>query len=92
MRELRMTYHNASGKRNQMIINMDVFFPCSKTWLSKLIRTVINRSDDPDGYIDLIRDHLEDELANINKREYSNTRKKWIRDCLDLIGGTDGEQ
>lgn len=92
MRELRMIYHNASGKRNQMIINMDAFFPCSKTWLGRLIHTVIDRSDDPDGYIDLIRDHLEDELANINKRDYSSTRKKWIRDCLDLIGGTNGEQ
>lgn len=92
MRELRMTYHNASGKRNQMIINMDVFFPCSKTWLNRLIHTVIDRSDDPYGYIDLIRDHLEDELRNIEKRGYNETRKKWIRDCLDLIGGTDGKQ
>lgn len=59
MTDLTMIYHNASGKRNQMIIDMDEFFPCAKCWLTKLQKTVISRSIDPDGYTDRIRAYLQ---------------------------------
>lgn len=59
MTDLVITYHNASGKRNQMIIDLDQFFPCAKSWMAKLQRTVISRSDDPDGYNDRIRAYLQ---------------------------------
>lgn len=59
MTDLTMIYHNASGKRNQMTINMDEFFPCAKCWLTKLQKTVISRSVDPDGYTDRIRTYLQ---------------------------------
>ena len=58
MTDITITYHNASGKRNQMIIDMDVFFPCAKCWMEKLQKTVINRSDDPDRYTEMIRSYL----------------------------------
>lgn len=58
MTELSIIYHNASGKRNRMIIDLDEFFPCAKSWLEKLQRTVINRSDDPDKYTGQIKTYL----------------------------------
>ena len=73
MTEITITYHNASGKRNQMMIDMDVFFPCAKSWLAKLQKTVISRSDDPERYTDMIRSYLllRLELTQNWIREYS---------------------
>lgn len=91
---LRITYHNATGKRNMMTINMARFFPCSKTWLTKLIRTVIDRSDERDEHLEEIAIYLEGILASIDngtcQRDYSVAQLKRIRECLDLIGGIHG--
>ena len=91
---LVIIYHNASGKRNQMIINMAMFFPCSKTWLNRLIKTVINRSDEREEHLLTIKDYLERCLiaADSGIKKYRDLDIKRINDCLGLIGGyIDGE-
>ena len=92
MNELDIIYHNASGKRCRMIINMEVFFPCAKTWLQKLIKLAINHSDAPDYYLTEIWSYLEDLQAayeakdpeSITAKDRANIKK--VRGCLDLLG------
>lgn len=67
MTDLQITYHNASGKRCQMIIDMDQFFPCYKSWMEKLLRLVIRRSDAPEVYEKRIRGYLQVRLDLIGK-------------------------
>lgn len=62
MTDIGIIYHNASGKRNQMIIDLDEFFPCYKSWMAKLLKIVIDRSDDPDRYKQEIRTYLQTQL------------------------------
>lgn len=87
--QLMITYHNASGKRNHMVINMDVFFPCSKQWVIKLIKTVINRSDEREEHLLTIKEYLERCLiaAESGDKKYRDLDVQRINSCLDLIGG-----
>ena len=87
--KLMITYHNASGKRNQMVINMEVFFPCAKRWMDKLIKTVIDRSDQRDEHLQTIMEYLERCLiaAESGDKKYRDLDVQRIKSSLDLIGG-----
>lgn len=58
MADISITYHNPSGKRNQIVIDLEQFFPCDNRWTGYLIKTVIERSDDPARYRAEIQDYL----------------------------------
>lgn len=60
-----------------MMIDMDEFFPCYKSWLSKLLKTVVSRSTDPDGHICTIRLYLQMRLE---------LTQRWIREHTDGRG------
>lgn len=78
MADISITYHNPSGKRNQIVIDLEQFFPCDKRWTGYLIKTVIDRSDDPDRYRAEIKDYLE-------------RRLDWIRQDLARQLNEDGD-
>lgn len=91
---LEITYHNAAGKRNLMVINMDVFFPCPKKWINMLIKTVISRSEEKDEHLLRIKDYLERCLiaADSGDKKYRDLDVKRINSDLETIGGyIDGE-
>ena len=95
---LTVIYHNAYGKRNRMLIDMDSFFPCHKTWLERLIKTVLIRSDEYEEHMETITRYLakkynEELLLNkIAPTDKGQTREKKYRACLDMLGGKYGQQ
>lgn len=94
---LDVVYHNAYGKRNRMIIDLDRFFPCGREWVDKLIRYVILGSDDPAEHLQQIADYLREryrEAEKVNKTDQATPKsrqaEKLYRSCLEFVGGKYG--
>lgn len=69
MQTMIITWNNGRG---EMRLNMDNCFPCSVSWLRKLLRTTIDRSDHPEEYrADLViyLNELQEETGSEAEKE-----------------------
>lgn len=73
MQIMTITWNNGRGR---LLLNMDSSFPCSASWLRKLLRTTIDRSDHPREYradlviyLNELQDAINDEAEKKRAQE-----------------------
>lgn len=81
MQTMTITWNN-SRHRGQMRLNMDTCFPCSASWLRKLLRTTVDRSDHPGEY----RAELVIYLNELQDDAYSKTEREKVEEEIRQAG------
>lgn len=70
MEQMTIKWTN-NGHQGQMCLNMRTCFPCSASWLRKLLRTTVDRCDNPEAIraeLVIYLNELYDEAASASRR------------------------